>query len=489
MILYHNTINENAVNIAQTGIIAGIQKNKYGKGSEAEGSGIWCRNQRTYGNGGATITFEIDDNDKDLWKANDTEYVIYRNIKPSEIKDIDLVIASKIVANPKRKDSNSTIVESDIPEAIKYWGKDKLLEVLNENKNLFVKPYNYEIFESMLPSLEKGRKYFLANSKLVETRLLYPLSNNTWNLGRSNKYKIPNIKSDKDKNEKDSKEKLKEQDLNNSSEERYLKNLLDKINDSFLVDYDTLINDEKRLIWYWGHERNKGSKSKYPLNWISQNQEFHKNIIKKLQDLKSKSKSKKEEKASIDWNNWLTKEEIEHFIEKDDKIEAAEDIIYSKEFKPRYQDLHNDLQKKFKNSWTKLELIQDLNDFYHWGHLYYKGEELKPMKSKIEEVSRNQMVAKTKAQTKSRYDRAQNYKGFSIIDLDTTNILRNNSIAVTCRVGDYHDSIEIEDILYWIQVEAEKNKNNQINMDGVRTAILNAVDGKDIKVDCECRRF
>lgn len=75
------------------------------------------------------------------------------------------------------------------------------------------------------------------------------------------------------------------------------------------------------------------------------------------------------EKASIDWNNYLTPEEVKKFLEKDDKIESAENIIYSKDFEKRYKDLHNDLQKKYNNSWTKNELVHDLEQFYVNGHL------------------------------------------------------------------------------------------------------------------------
>lgn len=75
------------------------------------------------------------------------------------------------------------------------------------------------------------------------------------------------------------------------------------------------------------------------------------------------------EKASIDWNNYLTKDEVKQFLAKDDKIESAENIIYSKEFEPRYKDFHNDLNKKYNNSWTKKELVQDLANFYYNGHL------------------------------------------------------------------------------------------------------------------------
>jgi hypothetical protein len=110
-------------------------------------------------------------------------------------------------------------------------------------------------------------------------------------------------------------------------------------------------------------------------------------------------------------------------------------------------------------------------------------------KNKLEEVSRNDMLAKAKSQTITRYNKAPGYKGFSIVDIDTTSVFITNSLRVTCRVGDYWDTVEMENILYWIQVEAEKNQNYQINTKGITAAIMNSIDGMDIKVDCTCPDF
>lgn len=110
-------------------------------------------------------------------------------------------------------------------------------------------------------------------------------------------------------------------------------------------------------------------------------------------------------------------------------------------------------------------------------------------KNKLEEVSRNDMLAKAKSQTVTRYNKAPGYKGFSIVDIDTTSVFTTNSLRVTCRVGDYWDTVEMENILYWIQVEAEKNQNYQINTKGITAAIMNSIDGMDIKVDCTCPDF
>lgn len=71
------------------------------------------------------------------------------------------------------------------------------------------------------------------------------------------------------------------------------------------------------------------------------------------------------EKASIDWNNYITPDELKTFLSKDDKVEAAEDLIYSDIFKDRYKRFHNKLQKKYNNSWTKPELVRDLVNFYY----------------------------------------------------------------------------------------------------------------------------
>lgn len=120
-------------------------------------------------------------------------------------------------------------------------------------------------------------------------------------------------------------------------------------------------------------------------------------------------------------------------------------------------------------------------------HLLNESKQLQG--NKLEEVSRNDMLVKAKKQTITRYNKAAGYRGFSIIDIDTTSIFTTNCLRVTCKVGDYWDTVEMQNILYWIQAEAEKNKNYQINTKGVTAAIMNSIDGMDIKVDCTCPDF
>ena len=257
--LYHNTSNDNAVKINKEGIKGGMRLSAYGKGSEAEGAGIWCTTQRGYGYGGATITFQIDENDNNLIKQNDIEYILYRNVKPEEIIDIDLMI-SDIPSNYDRDDSINSTVESDIPSAIRHWGKDKVLKVFNNNQNHFVKPYDYNTLVNLINT---GNKYCKGTITLTESTLL--------------------------------------------------------------------------------------------------------------------------EKASIDWNNYLTKSEVNKFLSKDDKVESAEEIIYNTK-----GNFYNKYFNDFKNQgWTKDELTQDLANFYYNGNLTEDAKDL--WKSQINQKSEKEL--------------------------------------------------------------------------------------------------
>lgn len=301
-----------------------------------------------------------------------------------------------------------------------------------------------------------------------------------------------------------------------------------------------------------------------PLKWKRQ-------LIQQYLDYKN-NKSKKEEKASIDWNNYLTPEEVKKFLSKDDKNESAEEIIYSKAFEPRYKDLHNPLQAKYKNSWTKKELVNDLADFYYQGNLItetklnknikdklldiiswysfeyfyndyeesknekilnnieskildnskldkqeinflnevidsYLGDikhnhriskdfknymkKLNESKHKIEEKSRNELLAKTKSQTITRYNKAQEYKGFYIRGVDTDELLKKDSLlTINCQVGNYRDQVQMENMLYWVEYEIEeRNHDLQVTSKYITQALMDAIDGMNIKVNCECGDF
>lgn len=121
-------------------------------------------------------------------------------------------------------------------------------------------------------------------------------------------------------------------------------------------------------------------------------------------------------------------------------------------------------------------------------HILNENKKLKN-KNKLEEVSRNELLVKTKGETITRYNKAASYKGFNIVNIYTDNLFKDNTLTIVLRVGKYNDVIQLEDVLYWIQIVAENKQGRQINTKGITEALMNAIDGMDIKIDCECRRF
>lgn len=92
------------------------------------------------------------------------------------------------------------------------------------------------------------------------------------------------------------------------------------------------------------------------------------------------------EKASIDWNNYLTKDEVNKFLSKDDKVESAEEIIRNTKgnFFQKYWD-------QFKNDWTKDELVHDLANFYYNDHLINESKEFDLWKSQIDNKNNEEL--------------------------------------------------------------------------------------------------
>lgn len=403
--LYHNTTNENAIKINKEGIIPGKRLYAYGKGSEAEGSGVWCSTVRGYGYGGATITFEINENDESLEKQNDTEYMVFRNIEPNEILDIDLQVSEVTSTGPHNT------MESDIPAVINKHGRDKVLQVFKKYENKFIYPYNYELFLNLV---ETGEKYCKGSIKLKEDKDLTYQGNNM----ASGKATGKNITVDK------------------------MYSLIDEL------------------------------KSKYPNMITSQDDESLEQI--------NKAKNNPDYNITIyratpvdeinvgDWV-FLCRSRAERWTKTFMGTPKPNFVVSTKTVKAKDVD------------WTGKNL-----EFVYKPSSLNENNKIVENKHKVEEASRNELLAKTKGETISRYKRAEGYKGFNIVSIDTSDLLKGNTLVVTCRVGKYDDVVQLEDVLYWIQICAEENSTNQINTKVITKALSNSIDGMDIKVDCEC---
>ena len=440
--LYHNTTNQNAISINKQGIKGGLRLSAYGKGSEAEGSGVWCSTVRGYGYGGATITFEVNQDDPDLRKQNDTEYIVYRDIKPEEIVDIDLVV-STIPCGPRRKNGINSTVESDISSAIDTWGKEKVIKVLGNYPKNFAQPYDIEQLKHLI---QTGNKYCKGRIKVTEV-----------------KQQLEENKLLEDKRELFN--KIKE--INKNAK---WQNYKDKSNNNIDLkpngnkDYDT---DESM-------ESKTGKGLEY----------FNDEEIQRSFDIEEKEENKKGLTEAV--STRLVDTTKLPYFEQEISCRAESD-----DYKSIWRKYINSKSKKIRLTYYELDCISDIyneDENYKEIEKVLYGNKINESK-KLDEVSRNELLSKAKRQTITRYNKAPGYKGFYIVDVDTTSILTTNSLRVTCKVGDYWDTVEMENILYWIQIEAEKTPDKQINTKKVTTAIMNSIDGMDIKVDCNCGDF
>ncbi len=466
--LYHNTSNQNAVKINTEGIKGGMRLSVYGKGSEAEGAGIWCSTVRGYGYGGATITFEIDENDENLVEQNDTEYIVYRNIKPEEIIDIDLMVSS--ISSVQ---GHTNTVESDIPSIINKFGKDKLLNVFKKNESKFVSPYNYD---TLINLIETENKYCKGKIQILESKRItegihlygyvtdedgnskviedsdYPDKKSFENDLRCNGYKVRKIKDNRD---------------------MYL------VDNSDFVSIDSL---KKRI-----RELQKDIDNGYSA--LGQ-----KNEIVKLREL-------------LDNANKISLTECKK-LEED--LQDAYRVLkaFSVSGADEYKNISNIEMTTTKNGDSALNFkFNDDSYCVLWYPkksgmrlAYYRNNEkiryanniseiLKNNSKKLEEASRNELLAKSKAETITRYNKSAGYKGFSLVDIDTTSIKTRDAIVITNRVGDYFDTIELDDILYWVGLEVDEARDKKMSLETVRKALLGAMDGMNIKVDCNCGDF
>lgn len=458
MILYHNTSNDNAMKIAKKGIICGLRAEIYGKGSEAEGAGIWCTTQRGYGYGGATITFEIDGNDESLRQQNDTEYIVYRNISPSEITDIDLVVSSISSVS-----GHTSTLESDIPTVIKKFGKDKTLQVFKKNENKFISPYNYDM---LLNLIETGSKILKGNVKLTES--------DEWDFDDEPTYR--------------------------ELFEQYIEELKELLPDLVISDIIESKNgmlranikykDRKTVLSYVGEYEGASVGDKYQS--YTDGVEGVANFLKKNFILESKD---------IDGKESII-EEINRIVDTCKKYSITKELRkYTVPIMRDYQLRYNPTADSRRAPWiylideinsTNNEIDSTLGDFID-GFIREGNQciedNVKTESKKLEEASRNELLAKSKAETITRYNKSAGYKGFSLVDIDTTAIKTRDSIVITNRVGNYFDSVELDDILYWVGLEVTEARDNKMTQKVVEKALLGAMDGMDIKVDCNCRRF
>lgn len=107
----------------------------------------------------------------------------------------------------------------------------------------------------------------------------------------------------------------------------------------------------------------------------------------------------------------------------------------------------------------------------------------------ISEVTRKNMVGKTKKQSPQRYKRKVNYRPKSFDGIDVDELFNTGELVVKVPVGDYICTVAYDGIFkeLWRVVNAQNIP--QITLQSCIKALQRSIDNTDIKVDCQCPDF
>ena len=153
--LFHNTKAENIPSIMEQGLIPG--KRPEGYLASPEEAGIWTddRGLTSGSYGGTTVKIRVPKKEFDATRVNDTQNLLNRAIKPSEIEGVDYMLYDA----PLIKNSN-------LQEYIDKYGEDKVRELI-EKKGL-VSP---EVIDKSFSDLKSGRSLTKPNIQQSKVEL------------------------------------------------------------------------------------------------------------------------------------------------------------------------------------------------------------------------------------------------------------------------------------------------------------------------------
>lgn len=111
------------------------------------------------------------------------------------------------------------------------------------------------------------------------------------------------------------------------------------------------------------------------------------------------------------------------------------------------------------------------------------------MNKLVTEVSRKNLVGKTKVQSPARYNKRLRYSTMSIPEIEGDKLLKDDMLVIHVQVGAYTDSIAYEGVCKRI-IELVKNSNrHSLTRRIVVRAMNEQVDAGDIYVRCSCMDF
>lgn len=107
----------------------------------------------------------------------------------------------------------------------------------------------------------------------------------------------------------------------------------------------------------------------------------------------------------------------------------------------------------------------------------------------ITEVSRKNLVGKTKIQSPARYKRRLGYKAKNFKGIDVEKLFESDILVLSVPVGDYICTIAYKGVLQNLKSVIEDQPKPNVTLQSVIKAVTRSIDNTDILVDCTCPDF
>lgn len=107
----------------------------------------------------------------------------------------------------------------------------------------------------------------------------------------------------------------------------------------------------------------------------------------------------------------------------------------------------------------------------------------------LNEISRKNLVGKSKSQSPDRFNRRIGYHPKSYKGIDVERLLKDDIIIIKVPVGDYICTIAYKGVLEHLKDVISKQPKPRVTLQSVIKALSEAYDDTDILVDCTCPDF
>lgn len=108
------------------------------------------------------------------------------------------------------------------------------------------------------------------------------------------------------------------------------------------------------------------------------------------------------------------------------------------------------------------------------------------MNTSLYEVSRKNLVGKTKVQSPQRYNKRLGYRMLSHSLVDPNTLLKNDFLITRAKVGDYNVYIAYSGVLSKLKNIVTKKRIPNVTLQNVIKAVTKAIDETDVFVHCSC---